>query len=73
MQLEEVRTKVVDKHRMLQELRVLRSAIDEESNKTELLMPFVQDIESALQAEDYAKALRLLDELEEFMDLEFCK
>lgn len=73
MKLEETRKQVADKHQMLQELRVLRSAIEEESNKIELLIPFTQDIESALQVEDYAKALKLMDDLEELMDLEFCE
>lgn len=70
MQLEEA---IADKQTILRHLSALKNSIEEESETSNVLMPFLQDIQSALAVEDYPKALRLIDELEEFMDLEFCE
>jgi hypothetical protein len=70
IQLEEA---IADKQTVLKQLSALKNSIDEESETVDVLMPFLQDIQSALALEDYPKALHLIDELEEFMDLEFCE
>lgn len=54
-------------------LSLLKRSIEEESHNCQLLMPFLQDIQAAIESEDYPHALHLMNELEEFMDLEFCK
>lgn len=70
MQLEEA---IADKQTILKHLSSLKNSIEEESETVDVLVPFLQDIELALAVEDYPKALHLIDELEEFMDLEFCE
>jgi len=65
--------KIADKHTVFRYASSLKSSLYEESKNCSLLLPFVQDIQSALEVENYSKALHLIDELEEFMDLEFCK
>ncbi len=54
-------------------LRSLEAAIVEESEKCEVLLPFIGEIYACLSSGNFAAALPLLDELEEFMDLEFCE
>ena len=51
---------------------VLENSIAEESKKNDVLMTFIQEINEALSEEKYHIALQLTDELEEFMDMEFC-
>jgi hypothetical protein len=70
VQLEEA---IADKQTVLGYLNSLKNSIEEESESSGLFMSFVQDIQLALAGEDYPKALHLIDELEEFMDLEFCE
>lgn len=53
-------------------LRAVESSIMEESQKTDLLLPFVEEIDKALKEDNYRAAMYFIDELEEFMDLEFC-
>jgi len=55
---------------MTNDVSSLKNAIVEEFTNRELLVPFVDDLEAALEAQNYPEALRLIDELEEFMDLE---
>lgn len=54
-------------------LRSLEAALMQESKKSERLTPFLQEIYTHLNAGNFAAALPFLDELEEFMDLEFCE
>ena len=54
-------------------LRSLEAAIVEESKKCEVLLPFIGDIYACLSSGNFAAALLLLNELEEYMDLEFCE
>lgn len=70
IQLEEA---IADKQTILKHLSALKNSIEEESENSNVLMLFLQDIQSALAMEDYPKTLHLIDELEEFMDLEFCE
>ena len=56
---------------VLGHLRLLETAIKEESRKTGVLLPFIEEIDVALNNENYSVALHLIDELEEFMDIEF--
>lgn len=57
---------------LLGHLRNLENSILEESKKPELLLPFVKEIYAAIENEKYQMALEQMDELEEFMDREFC-
>lgn len=66
-------TLIGDQQTILGYLNTLKSSLYEESKKWELLSPFIHDIRSALEAENYPQALHLIDELEEMMDLEFCQ
>ena len=54
-------------------LRSLEASLVQESQKPERLIPFLKEIYAHLNAGNYAAALPFLDELEEFMDLEFCE
>ncbi len=53
-------------------LRSLEAALVQESQKPERLTRFIGEIYAHLNAGEFAAALPFLDELEEFMDLEFC-
>jgi hypothetical protein len=64
---------VANHHTAFGYLSLLKNSIEEESKNCGLLMPFLEEIQSALEVENYAEALHFIDELEEFMDLEFCK
>jgi hypothetical protein len=67
VQLDEIT--VTDKHTVFGYFNFLKNSIEEEGKNCDLLMPFLNDIQDALEVEDYPKILHLLDELEEFMDL----
>lgn len=54
-------------------LRSLEAALVQESKTCAVLLPFIREINDLLAAGSYPAALPLIDELEEFMDLEFCK
>lgn len=53
-------------------LRALEAEIVQESKKCALLLPFIGEINTHLSEGNFAAALPLLDELEEFIDYEFC-
>lgn len=57
---------------LINHLRALESSVLEESKKPDRLLALIQEIETALQNENDLSALSLIDELEEFMDMEFC-
>ena len=73
MTMEQLEEAIADKQAVLGYFNSLKNSIEEESENSNVLMSFLQDIQSALAVEDYPKALHLIDELEEFMDLEFCE
>lgn len=53
-------------------LDTLKTAINEESKKPGILISILDEAQTALQQNNFSQALSHLDELEEFMDLEFC-
>lgn len=53
-------------------LKAFERTLLEESNQGEVFAPFLEEIHAALGRENYPEVLHLLDELEEFMDREFC-
>lgn len=54
-------------------LRSLEASLLQESQNPERLAPFLKEIYAQLNAGKFAAALPLIDQLEEFMDLEFCE
>ena len=61
-----------DERTILALVSSLKNSIYEESKNRKLLIPFIDEIELAIAAKHFSEALRLTDELEDFMDLEFC-
>lgn len=57
---------------ILKLLDTLKTAIHEESKKPRILISIVDEVQCALEQNNFPQALSHLDELEEFMDLEFC-
>jgi len=62
-----------DEQTILGHVSILKNSIYEESKDRARFIPFINEIEAALDKKNYAEALLLIDELEEFMDLEFCR
>lgn len=60
-----------DEQTILKYLNDLKSSIHEECKSRARLSPFIDEIQAALDKKNYPEALLLIDELEEFMDLEF--
>ncbi len=57
---------------LAQLMATLKNSIVEESRNRGVLLRFIDDAHVAIEKKDYVEVLRLLDDLEEFMDLEFC-
>ena len=53
-------------------LQKFEAALREESQKMELLEPYMCEIRQALENQNYPEALKAIDELEALIDLEFC-
>ena len=55
---------------LLGSINSFKTAVYEESGNRGQLIPFIEELEAAVEAKNYIEALRLTDEIEEFMDLE---